>query len=135
MNADFVGVTYTLSIHLGIHPSFSMPPKGFQQPLIVEDLDSPFTQQPIAQPAESFMQNKVLVEGFPPETQEFVLKLFLESLLPTVQCTEVKLRGNMAVATFTGVIGMTMCIVFFCQNFHFSFYCLQILITSCNSQV
>ena len=81
----------------------------------VEDLDSPYpqrypsSQQP-QQPPPSILSggvipNQVIVEGFPQDTQEFVLQLYLGSLCQTNQCTEVKTYGNAAVATFSAPVG------------------------------
>ena len=54
---------------------------------------------------DAFIPNKVLVQGFPDGTQEFVLQLYLQSLSQGIQCTEVVLHGKLAVATFAGALG------------------------------
>ena len=81
-------------------------PRQQQQPLVVEEFDTPPLFQP-PQPVvtDAFIPNKVLVQGFPDETQEFVLRLYLQSLSQGIQCTEVVLHGKLAVATFAGALG------------------------------
>ena len=82
-----------------------------QQPLVVEEFDTPPSSKPPLQrdetdeTDETFIPNKVLVQGFPDETQEFVLRLYLQSLIQGIQCTEVVLHGKLAVATFAGALG------------------------------
>ena len=84
---------------------FQQSPSKQQPPLVVEDFDSPFSQptQPVM--ARTFSTNKVLVEGFPAGTQEFVLQLFLQSLSQGIQCTGMTLHGKLAVATFERALG------------------------------
>ena len=84
---------------------FQQSPSKQQPPLVVEDFDSPFSQptQPVM--ARTFSTNKVLVEGFPDGTQEFVLQLFLQSLSQGIQCTGMTLHGKLAVATFERALG------------------------------
>ena len=72
---------------------------------MVEDYDSPFTQRTHPVMAKPFSPSKVLVEGFPDGTQEFVLQLFLQSLSQGVPCTGVTLHGKLAVATFERALG------------------------------
>ena len=54
---------------------------------------------------DAFIPHKVLVQGFPDETQKFVLQLYLQNLSQSIQCTEVVLHGKLAVATFAGALG------------------------------
>ena len=80
--------------------------------------DSPYPQRhppsqqplPLQQPLPSnlaggVVPNLVIVEGFPPDTQEFVLQLYLANLCQTNRCTEVKMYGNVAMATFPAPVG------------------------------
>ena len=85
-------------------------PRQQQQLLVVEDLDTPPLSKPPlhtdeADETDAFIPNKILVQGFPDETQEFVLRLYLQSLTQGTQCAEVVLHGKLAVATFAGALG------------------------------
>lgn len=55
---------------------------------------------------DAFLPHKVLVDGFPDETQEFVLQMYLQSLSQGNQCTDLVLHGKLAIATFAGALGM-----------------------------
>ena len=89
------------SMHIGIAHQARFP-----QHLAVEDLETSYSQQSLYTVIEDFIPNKVVVESFPPGTEDFVLQLYLQNLSQPVSCTEVKIHGNVAIATFAGAIGM-----------------------------
>ncbi len=100
-------------------------PTGFQQPpgrfpgpahdaqMEVEDLDfvdvEEYPPNPKkGTPNEPFPTGvtKVVMENFPPTSEQYVLKLYLQSIAQPVQCTTVEVRDNgKALATFDQEIG------------------------------
>ena len=113
--AKEVTLTFNFWLYLyfpGTSPvSHQQFPRQQKQPLVVEEFDTPPSSKPPLHTDETnkideaFIPNKVLVQGFPDETQEFVLQLYLQSLTQSIECTEVVLHGKLAVATFAGALG------------------------------
>ena len=73
--------------------------------MIVEDLDHSVTYNQ-HQSMEGVVPNKVIIEGYPLNTKEYVLKLYLNRLTRVNGCTGMEVYGQVAVATFQDPIGM-----------------------------
>lgn len=83
-------------------PSSASSSLHSQQKLVVEDIDSAFS---LGTQTEEHITHQVLVEGLPTGADEFVLKLYLGTLIQNVQCTDVKIHTKVAVATYHQPIG------------------------------
>lgn len=87
--------------------------------MIVEDLDhSPTHNQ--HQSMGGVVPNKVTIERYPPNTEEYVLRLYLNQLTRVNDCTSIELYSQLAVATFQDPIGMFAILLkhFLCYTLH-----------------
>ena len=99
-----------------MHYPASSPRLSLDSPMmVVEDVDDPISYE--QHQMTGIVPNKAIVKGFPPNTEDYVLELYLGHLAQGSHCCDIQVYGHVAVATFQSPIGTfnfcTICSVHF----------------------
>lgn len=69
-----------------------------------EDTDSPWTIEQSCISESIVLHESVILKGLPKGVQDFVIKLYMDTISPT-ECTSVRSAGTMAVVEFQDAVG------------------------------